>query len=308
MTNQGWPPGFTVRPPRLDEAEAVAALICACDVADTGHEDWQVEETRADWARLGFDLGRDARVVVAPDDRIAAYCDVWVRPKAVQIATNSCVHPDFRGLNLQPSLIELAESLAAQHAPLPVRWVLQEKHGRALLERGYRAVRWLWRMQGELDAVPPVPEWPDGFEVRTMLPEDERAAHEVIEDAFERPDRGRVGFDEWRRLIVERDDFDRSLAFLAVHDGEIAATAMCLMFTGEGWVRQLAVKERYRGLGLGRAMLLHAFGEFHHRGAGKVGLGVDAGNPSATHLYSSVGMRALGEYVMYERGSEGGAG
>ena len=42
---------------------------------------------------------------------------------------------------------------------------------------------------------------------------------------------------------------------------------------------------------LGRALLLQAFGELHARGATRVGLGVDAENPSqATRLYESVGM------------------
>ena len=59
MQNVTWPHDFVIRPPRPDEAEQVTALICACDMADTGEPDWSVEETRADWARLGFDPARD---------------------------------------------------------------------------------------------------------------------------------------------------------------------------------------------------------------------------------------------------------
>ena len=57
MTEASWQQGFTVRAPRPDEAQQVADLICACDIADTGEPDWDVEETRADWARLPWCYG-----------------------------------------------------------------------------------------------------------------------------------------------------------------------------------------------------------------------------------------------------------
>ena len=91
-----WPPGFIIRPPLPEEAQQVSALICACDIADTGEPDWTVEETRGDWMRLGFDLARDARVAVAAGGRLVAYTDVLVRPNAVQIAANTSLHPEFR--------------------------------------------------------------------------------------------------------------------------------------------------------------------------------------------------------------------
>lgn len=308
MTEAAWPAELAIRAPRADEDQLVSDLICACDTADTGEPDWTVEETRGDWMRMGFDLNRDARVVIAPDGRLVAYTDVFRRPNAVEIAANTCLNPEFRSPELNDALMSLAESLAAEHAPLPVRWVVSASQGAAMKARGYTPTRWLWRMRGELDDVPPAPRWPAGYEVRTMQPEDERRAYELIEEAFVRPGRAPVAYEEWRRFIVEREDFDRSLAFLAVHrdlgrDEEIVGTAMCLMYpaSDEGWVRQLAVDKPYRGQGLGRALLLHAFGEFYRRGAKRSGLGVDANNPSATKLYLGVGMYSLQEYVQYER-------
>lgn len=303
MAASAWPPGYTIRPPRPDEAQQVADLICACDIADTGEPDWDVEETRADWIRLGFDLGRDARVVVAPDGRLAAYTDVFVRPNAVQIAANTCLNPDLRNPEFDEALMGLAEQLAAQHAPLPVQWFMMASRASVLEARGYKLKRWHWRMRADLAAPPPAPRWPEGFTVRTMEPADERRTHALIEEAFTRPDRAVVSFEEWRRFIVEREDFDRSLAFLAVCDDEIVGSAMCLLSAGgdEGWVRQLAVDARHRGRGLGQALLLYSFGEFFRRGATRAGLGVDANNPSATKLYLGVGMYALQEYVQFER-------
>lgn len=307
MTAAAWPAGYEIRAPQPNEAQQVADLICSCDIADTGEPDWDVEETRADWIRLGFDLARDARVVVGPDGRVVAYTDVFVRPNAVQVAANTCLSPDFRSLQLDSALMDLAEQLAAQHAPLPVQWFMMASRGSVLEARGYKPKRWHWRMRADLAEPPAAPRWPEGFSVRTMEPADERQTQALIEVAFVRPDRAAVSFEEWRRFIVEREDFDRSLAFLALRGDEIAGAAMCLLNAGgdEGWVRQLAVDARYRGRGLGQALLLHSFGEFYRRGAKRAGLGVDANNPSATKLYLGVGMYALQEYVQYERPATG---
>lgn len=298
-----WPEGFVVRPPRPDEAQAVADLIIARDIAEHGEPDWSVEDTRADWIRLGFELERDARVVVAPDGRFAAYADAHRRPNAVQLGENTTLHPDYEAQGLEEALFTLAESLAAQHAPLPIQWIMEQSRGQVLLDRGYTPVRWLWQMRVEFDGPPPAAEWPAGYAVRTMQEADERESYELIERAFTRPGRASVSYEEWRRFMLERDDFDRSLFFIAARGAEIVGTALCIHYAeiNEGWVRQLAVKEGHRGHGLGQALLLHSFGEFYRRGVPRVGLGVDANNPSATKLYKGVGMTALREYAQYQK-------
>ena len=71
---------------------------------------------------------------------------------------------------------------------------------------------------------------------------------------------------------------------------------------GGGLVGALGVRRAWRGRGLGRALLLHTFGEFHRRGTGRVTLGVDSSNPTgATQLYESVGMHVELENVVWEK-------
>ena len=54
--------------------------------------------------------------------------------------------------------------------------------------------------------------------------------------------------------------------------------------------------------GLGRALLLHTFGEFHRRGVTRISLGVDSQNATgATKLYESVGMHVEQETVVWEK-------
>jgi ribosomal protein S18 acetylase RimI-like enzyme len=69
-----------------------------------------------------------------------------------------------------------------------------------------------------------------------------------------------------------------------------------------GWVGSLGVRRPWRKQGLGEALLLHSFGEFHKRGQNVIGLGVDAASPTgATRLYQRAGMHVAAEYVIYEK-------
>jgi mycothiol synthase len=61
------------------------------------------------------------------------------------------------------------------------------------------------------------------------------------------------------------------------------------------------VRESERGRGLGKALLHHGFAEYARRGVERVGLKVDAGNPTgAPQLYERVGFvidRRYGTWV-----------
>jgi hypothetical protein len=64
------PEGYTTRAPAREDAEVVADLISACQIADTGASDMSVEEMLDDWHSL--DLAEEAVILTAPDGRIAA--------------------------------------------------------------------------------------------------------------------------------------------------------------------------------------------------------------------------------------------
>ena len=98
-------------------------------------------------------------------------------------------------------------------------------------------------------------------------------------------------FEEWVEHRVQAPDFDPTLWFI-VRDGDEIAAAL----RGEpdrggaGWVGAIGVRKPWRKRGLGLALLLHAFGEFYRRGQPRIGLGVDAQNPTgATRLYERAG-------------------
>ena len=91
------PEGYTTRAPTRKDAEAVAALISACQITDTGETDMSVEEILDDWNPL--DLAEEAMIVTAPDGRVAAYADVLNR-SFVTVSVYGYVRPDLRGLGI----------------------------------------------------------------------------------------------------------------------------------------------------------------------------------------------------------------
>jgi ribosomal protein S18 acetylase RimI-like enzyme len=149
--------------------------------------------------------------------------------------------------------------------------------------------------------VPTVPATPEGLTIRPCLPDqDERTLHAVIDEAMT----GQWGheplsFDDWMRRRQQRG-FVPDLSFLAFAGEEPAGGVVSRYSEGIGWIDLLGVRTQWRNRGLGRALLLHVFAAFFARGTTRVGLGVDAANPTgATRLYEDAGMTVTQQYATY---------
>jgi mycothiol synthase len=302
------PEGFATRAPEREDAEAVAAVIYASELADTGASAMSVEELLDDWHSLV--LAEEAVAVVAPDGNIAAYADV-INRSFVTVSVYGYVHPDFRGLGLGTYLVAWGERYTRErmpNAPENARVVVQHyvnranENARRLLESsGYAPVRGVYVMETELHEAPPQPHWPTGISVRTFVPNrDERAAFEAVEDAFrDMWGRPRGTFERFVE-ITGRESFDPSLWYLAMDGDEIAGATLCKTLAGEGWVDVVGVRRPWRNRGLGLALLRHALGEYHRRGIDKVALSVDAESiTGAPRLYGRAGMRVRESYAIY---------
>ena len=132
---------------------------------------------------------------------------------------------------------------------------------------------------------------------------EEPLLYEVMEEAFAqewgRPPRS---FEDWQHSTFDSDFFDPTLCFLVRADDRVAAAEMCRQRFGMGFVGSIGVLGPWRRLGLGRALLLHGFAELYRRGERRIGLGVDAENPTgATRLYESVGMHVAWQADTYEK-------
>lgn len=213
------------------------------------------------------------------------------------------VHPDAFGRGVGTAIVDWIETRSRELGSPEARiGILREDEPAACLlrRRGFETIRSFFRMVIDLDDEPEPPVWAEGFEVATMAPGEERALYEVLENAFiDHWGHIHRSFEEWLQpRVLERD-----LCFLVRAGDEVAAGAECKreMF-GMGWVDVLGTRREYRRKGLGEALLRHAFRELYRRGARRVGLGVDAANPTgATRLYERAGMRVASAADLYAK-------
>jgi len=311
-------PGYTMRPPDMDENAAVAEVINGCEVEARGEREANASDITKSWTAPGFDLRTDARAVVDDSGHMVGYAEFERTDSPAQIECDGFVRPEFRGLGLGSWLLDWIEARAneiAADAPAGSRaklqhflW-MQEKHGADLLtSRGFGVVRHFYQLVIDLDPPPAPPEWSQGIVVRKMLPGDERALYAADEEAFS-DHWGFVAtpFEVFRHHNFEGENFDPDLVFLAMDGADIAGGSICRLHrteddAGKGWVGDLFVRRPWRRRGIARALLLESFAAYRNRGYERVGLGVDAENPTgALDLYLGVGMSVDSEALCFEK-------
>jgi mycothiol synthase len=295
------PEGYTSRSATPADAGGIDAVITACDVALMGWSESRPEDVAA-WFR-SIDLDNDTWIV-EHDGAIVACMDLMKHGEIAE--TDGFVHPDHTGRGLGTWLRDRAEERTRAVGLSRVHtWCLeQDAVTRALLEtRGMTEVRRYYRMV--IDVVdPPEPNVPDGIRIATYRDEDARAFHDALTESFaDEWNFVPLTFDEWVKRRVEDPDTDTSLWFIAWDGDEIAGVNRCDPNRfGMGWIGALGVRDRWRKRGIGLALLQHAFAEFHRRGLTKVGLGVDASNPTgATRLYERAGMHVAYAAVSFAK-------
>jgi mycothiol synthase len=304
---------FLVRHPMMDDLEAVHSLHETCDIAEYGTPDITLDDLRSTWGGPTFNLETDAWMVIAPGNQLVGYAEVQHR-QYVRTYAFMRVLPEFAGKGIEKHLLNLVEewaqrqiSLAKPEARVTLfSWEssLNTTAQQALLQSGFKEVRHFWRMEIEMSQAPIAPEWPDEITVRTIVPEQEsRAVYAAIEEAFQDHWGHMEGsFDEWKHWTIDRESFDPTLWFIAFDGNDIAGISLCNIQEDAGWVDTLGVRRPWRRKGLGRALLLHSFGEFYRRGQKNVVLTVDSQNlTDATRLYERAGMHVERTYISYEK-------
>ncbi|HEY8793009.1 MAG TPA: GNAT family N-acetyltransferase [Gaiellaceae bacterium] len=295
------PEGFRVRAAAGADAAAISELMVAADTVVQGWSDSTALEL-VEWWRM-TDLATNSWVV--EDGSVAAYGVVI--PHGASAETDAFVHPAKTGLGLGSWLLRRGEERVRELGFATVlTWCLApDADARALFERsGYREVRRFYRMLVEHEVEPPPPDWPEGFRVGTFELADARGFHAALDEAFaEEWNFVSEPFDSWAERRIDIPEFDPTLWFVVREGNEIAGVLRGDPERGgTGWVGALGVRPRWRKRGLGLALLRHAFGEFYRRGQSRVGLGVDARNPTgATRLYERAGMHATYEAIAFSK-------
>jgi ribosomal protein S18 acetylase RimI-like enzyme len=139
--------------------------------------------------------------------------------------------------------------------------------------------------------------------VATFREGDARAFYDATGEAFAQEwNFVQDPYDRWRQLRLAAPDFDPTLWFLVWDGNEVAAVLRGERRGDDGWIGSVGVRTAWRKRGLGLALLRHAFADWYRRGVVRVGLGVDAQNPTgATRLYERAGMHVAYEAVVFEQ-------
>ena len=292
-------------PPSRTDAEAVTALVLACDLQVIGHSDATVGQTAADLTAPGFDRERGGLLVHDGAGELVGFLwtedepetgavfvdpyalDPWLtewllrrgmayvrdlaRERGTPIAAKSGSYDHDRDLGSDPGarrLLGAADVLA--HARRPRRCAMACS-----------------RAAGRGRAAHPRPgRWSSTYV----------ELHELFEASFaDHWDHTARPFPQWREHFVATAGLDPTQWWVADVDGAPAGFLVAdesRAELGMTWVRMLGVRRQYRGRGLGRLLLRTSFAQAASRGRASVGLGVDSENPTgATALYESVGMR-----------------
>jgi len=297
------PEGFRVRGVAEPDIDVVAAIVRAEEERVRGHSDWGPPEMSDFWRHADLDSG--TCIVETTGGVPAAFAATMYRGDETDCW--AAAHPDFWGRGISAALLVRVEDQAREKggAVLRAGMLAENTAARALFERqGFREARHFYRMRIDFDRPPEPPSWPEGILVSTFQSEDARAFHTALGEAFAE-DWGfhAAPFEEWKRIRLEAPDTDTSLWFVARDGDQIAGVLRGdPKRYGGGWIGALGVRKAWRKRGLGLALLLHAFVEFHRRGESHVGLGVDAENPTgATRLYEKAGMHVVTEDIVFQK-------
>jgi mycothiol synthase len=286
------PPGLTARPLTMADARDVYEVMAALQRAETGQAEIEEADIVGDWQQPSVDVP-SVTMGVLDGGRLVGYAEA---DKAG--FGDAAVHPDWHGRGIGTALAhwmqERSRELGATVVGMPVP---QGRSGDRLLEAlGYH-VRWTsWVLQVPEGASIPDRPLPEGHVVREARPEEYRAVHQVIDEAFlEWSVRDPEPFEDFEAGLLRRPGFEPWQVRVVSGPRGIIGAAVVVMARDEGgsivegYVQRLAVHRGHRGRGLAQALLVDAFRLAREHGAPACGLSTDS-RTGALALYEKVGM------------------
>jgi len=314
--------GFDVRPGNPRDLRYVVPMLNRASMAMYGVPEFRLARYHAKWRSPDLDLNADTRVIFNAEGRPVALGELWrLSDPPVHPSFWGRVDPDWEGQGLGSALLEWARLRALQAtADVPENQRITLRAAALLgydpaadlfAGAGMQRLRSSWEMVIDLDQPPAAPRWPEGIRVRTFsFPAEMEAVYNAEQEIFQDhwgflPGGDERGFARWRHHVFEMRPFDPALWYLAFDGARIVGIALCRPYAERdprmGWISSLGVVREWRRRSLGRALLQHAFTEFHRRGMPRAGLGVDSNNlTGAAQLYSQAGMQVLREFQTYE--------
>ncbi|MFI7612268.1 GNAT family N-acetyltransferase [Nonomuraea terrae] len=301
--------------PRPDDAAAIHELVAAYDTAVVGAPDLTLDDVADELAAPGFDPDKDGWLAYGEDGRL----DGWARTLAVGdsdlVEAEVVVRPGAEGPagDLWGRVLGRARELAAErgHDCVTVHidvYATDDAKRAMAAEHGFEPGTSFHRMRIDHHGAALPPEPPAGLTVDSGDDEDvRREGYRVHQEGFA----DHFGFvpttyEQWhaRRQAMSKNDWsqltlariDGRPAGVIIGNDQFADDEKC------GYVAALAVLPDFRGRGLGRFLLRHAFAADAARGRRGTILHVDSANATpAVGLYESAGMRRVLSIDVWQR-------
>ncbi len=313
----GLPTGYTVHRQTLDDTEAILAVAHAHDIAVIGYPDFASNDVVDIYNGTHTDPARDTWVVRDSSGTICAWAfvasnygggeddfDLYARPGIDPGVRPALVDAIVARVAERAVDRQLSEVLATAYAI-----VGDDAWTAVLLGKGFTVNRRFTRERIDFDGPRPFPVAPEGVRVRTFDPDSQQDWvdwHRILVDSFsEHWGAEEMTLDAFRgRIDAEQDPNFAEWFFAEVEGVPVGICQSTGAFKEEnaGWVRNLGVLAAYRGRGIARFLLEHAFATYTARGCTSAGLGVDTQNETgALRLYESVGMHPAFQADAYQR-------
>jgi GNAT superfamily N-acetyltransferase len=322
---------YQTRAATMDDVQEVVELVNSERLAQTGETATVPANLVRRWTQPGIELERDTLLVVDPDARLVGYIqyDNTREPRSRPYA-NLSIAPDTDTEAVGAQLVRFLERRARQDIPsldpglrvTVLAWAIEQNTAvlGALAREGFEETRRFYTMRIDLTSSPATAAVPEGYEIRPMRPDEERATFRAMDNAFldhyghAEADDTDKSFAQWRFKFLEGEDALPELHLVAVRTddatgdghgagqngemdatGAIAGVSFCAPRRGQdedmGWVNVIGVHRDHRRRGLGEALLLESFAALRRLGKTRAGLGVDASSlTNATRLYEKCGM------------------
>jgi ribosomal protein S18 acetylase RimI-like enzyme len=283
-----------VRPVTDRDLDAVHELLARRNRALFGAAEITPELVRQRW-----DLPSFAGWVATGGGRLHGYASLDAAHELEHVADDDAIADALLDAALREAAARGFDTVTLISAPE------DEATARLTQRRGFRLDRTILRMWRTLGGELPEPRWPDGVTVRTYEDADAATVKALLDRSYAGWDGEYVvrPLDDWVVFMTDHPEFDPGLWFLVERDGRLVACALHWReYQRRGWLKDIVVDETERGRGLGRALLQQGFLAYAGRGVDRVGLKVDAANPTgAPALYERVGFAVDRRYELWLR-------
>lgn len=254
-------------------------------------------------------------------DRMVGYTKLSSRPGAVDVDRvwiQGRIHPEWRRRGLGRLLLEwgcarATEAHALHNPAVPgacLAGANSENVGAAALyeSAGFTPARYFASMKRDLTQPIPSAEPPDGLVVKAFDARWDEATRVAHNEAFRDHWGSRPRDAEaWRIQVSGSRSFRAPLCRVALDGEQVAGYVLSYEHAAEAgvrelWIGQVGTRRPYRGRGVARALMAEVLSAAAEAGYQRVGLGVDAENPTgAVGLYERLGFVVKRTFANYAR-------